>query len=80
MSKHIIILLAVSLMSIPVAAQKSQKSKSSNSAPKPVYIEAKKRNYAQNLGGFYYYDYTFKESRGLSTQCPCKGEGKKLTK
>ena len=79
MSKHIIILLAVSLMSIPVAAQKSQKSKSGSSAPKPVYIEAKKRNYAQNLGGFYYYDYTFMESRGLSTQCPCKGEGKKLT-
>ena len=61
-------------------AQKSQKSKSSgqSSAPKTVYIEAKKRNYAQNLGGYYFYDYIFKESRDLHTQCPCKGEGKKL--
>lgn len=61
-------------------AQKSPKSKGStkSSAPKPVYIEAKKRNYAQNLGGYYFYDYIFKESRDLYTQCPCKGEGKNL--
>ncbi len=59
-------------------AQNGQKSKSSNNAPKTVYIEAKKRNYAQNLGGYYFYDYIFKESRDLFVACPCKGEGKKL--
>ena len=72
-------MLLVSLVAIPTMAQKSQKSKSSNqSAPKTVYIKAKDRNYAQNLGGYYFYDYIFKESNGLYTQCPCKGQDKKL--
>ena len=57
----------------------AQKSKSSNqSTPKTVYIKAKDRNYAQNLGGYWFYDYIFKETRDLSTECPCKGESKKL--
>ena len=81
MKKNVLFFLAIvgALVCGQVAlAQKSQKSKSSN-APKTVYIEAKKRNYAQNLGGYYFYDYIFKESRDLYTACPCKGEGKKLT-
>lgn len=79
MNKHILTMLLVSLVTIPIMAQKSQKSKSSSqSAPKTVYINAKDRNYAQNLGGYWFYDYIFKESRDLSTECPCKGEGKKL--
>lgn len=80
MNKQIAIMLLVSLTALPVMAQKSQKSKSSSSssAPKTVYINAKDRNYAQNLGGYYFYDYIFKESRDLSTQCPCKGQDKKL--
>ena len=65
-------------MAVTMMAQKSQKSKSNSNVPKTDYIEAKKRNYAQNLGGYYFYDYIFKESRDLHTQCPCKGEGKKL--
>ncbi len=73
-------LIVALVCSQSVLAQKSKKSKSStqSSAPKTVYIEAKKRNYAQNLGGYYFYDYIFKESRELHTQCPCKGESKKL--
>ena len=66
-------------MTIPTMAQKQQKSKSSNqSAPKTVYIKAKDRNYAQNLGGYWFYDYTFKESHGLYTQCPCQRQEKQL--
>ena len=72
-------MLLVSLVAIPIPAQKQQKSQSSNqNAPKTVYINAKDRNYAQNLGGYYFYDYIFKESRDLSTECPCKGQDKKL--
>ena len=69
----------VSLVAIPIMAQKQQKGKSSSqSAPKTVYIKAQERNYAQNLGGYYFYDYIFKESNGLYTKCPCKGQDKKL--
>jgi hypothetical protein len=80
--KRFFIFLAAALIAVSgmgQTAKKSQNAKSSkDSAPKTVYIEAKKRNYAQNLGGYYFYDYIFKESRDLYTQCPCKGEGKKL--
>ena len=79
MNKHFLIMLLVSLVTIPTMAQKQQKSKSSNqSAPKTVYIKAKDRNYAQNLGGYWFYDYTFKESHGLYTQCPCQRQEKQL--
>lgn len=80
MNKTFLTLLLVSLGAMTMAAQKAQKTKSSSSAsaPKTVYIEAKQRNYAQNLGGYYFYDYIFKESNGMYTQCPCKGQSKKL--
>lgn len=79
MNKHFLIMLLVSLVTIPTMAQKQQKSKSSNqSTPKTVYIKAKDRNYAQDLGGYWFYDYTFKESRGLYTQCPCQRQEKQL--
>ena len=72
-------LIASLAVSQSALAQKQQKGKSSNqSAPKTVYIKAKDRNYAQNLGGYYFYDYIFKESRDLSTECPCKGQSKTL--
>ena len=79
MNRHLLTMLLALLMALPVLAQKQQKSQSSNqNAPKTVYINAKDRNYAQNLGGYYFYDYIFKESRDLSTECPCKGQDKKM--
>lgn len=79
MRRLLFILLAV-MTAMSGMAQKAKKSKNSSQSntPKTVYIEAKKRNYAQNLGGYYFYDYIFKESRDLYTACPCKGQGKKL--
>ena len=51
-------LLATLAVSQSALAQKTQKSKSSNqSAPKAVFIEPEKRNFAQNLGGYSIYDY-----------------------
>lgn len=80
MNNYILTMLLVGLSAVPCMAQKAQKSKSgsSSSAPKTVYINAKERNYAQNLGGYYFYDYIFKESNGMYTQCPCKGQDKQL--
>ena len=78
-----ICLVLMSLTISPFAvAQKAQKSKSASAkstAPKTLYVEPEQRNYAQNLGGYMFFDYTFREDRALITKCLCtKAEKKEL--
>ena len=74
-------LMALSFSQVAVA-QKAKSSKSlsaKTSAPKVLYVEPEDRNYAQNLGGYMFFDYTFREERALITKCLCtKAEKKEL--
>lgn len=44
---------------------------------KTLYVEPEERNYAQNLGGYMFWDYTFRESRNTLTACLVSKEEKK---
>ena len=71
----------------PVQAQKTKtKAKSQTKAPtgakktsstKIIYVEPEDRNYAQNLGGHMFWDYTAKEGNGLQTDYKISKEEKK---
>ncbi len=55
------------------------KSRTAASSSKVLYVEPEDRNYAQNLGGYMYWDYAAKESRDLLTkQLISKSEEKEL--
>jgi len=66
------------------AKAKSQKTTTKTSTkttqaatPKTLYVEPEVRNYAQNLGGYMFWDYTHRESRGTLTKCLLSKEEKK---
>ena len=72
MKCKILTLFALLCLVVSGAWAQTQKSKgggTKSSAPKTLYVEPEQRNYAQNLGGYMFFDYTYRESRGLLTEC-----------
>ena len=75
MKHHLYICVAALLLAgaVPTQAQKKAKAKSTKtSAAKAtssniLYVEPEERNYAQNLGGHMFWDYTAREGNGLQT-------------
>ena len=79
------------LGSVPMQAQKTKtkaksqkttikattKTTQKSTKTKILYVEPEERNYAQNLGGHMFWDYTAKESNGLLTEYKISKEEKK---
>lgn len=90
MRQFICIVSALMLVgTTPILAQKTKaksqkttkttKTTQKATAAKILYVEPEDRNYAQNLGGHMFWDYTAKESNGLQTEYKLsKEENKKL--
>ena len=80
MKHHLYICVAALLLAgaAPMQAQKKTQAKSKGKGTTTktniLYVEPEERNYAQNLGGHMFWDYTAKEGNGLQT------DFKKLTR